>query len=167
MDGCLRCLLLCGPLFSVTAAPVRPHTHTDDILRLSNTFWPQDFLFKLLKTEDGAAGPEISTGRKVLKFSIKETTCATSDNQDPAECDYKPDGVVMACVADIITDQHKNKITWQCMDESYRQKEERAETDETQISDTSQDPATLHNPQCLGCIFSLLPDPGSPPRPPG
>ncbi|XP_073407229.1 15 kDa protein B-like [Dendrobates tinctorius] len=165
MDRSVQGLLLCSHVFSIVAAPITPHNLIAQIIHFGNTFWAQNFLFKLLKIEDedSAEVQESSTGRKVLKFSIKETTCFTSGNEDPANCEYKSDGVVMACVADMITNPNKNKITWQCRKENYRQMGENAVKDVkngTQISEFSQDPGKLHKQQCLGCIFSLLPNHG-------
>ncbi|XP_075684919.1 lutzicidin-like [Rhinoderma darwinii] len=125
MDFSLMCLLLCGHLLTISAAPFRSSTEDiSEIINFNNTFLAKRFLFKLLKFEheDVPYVPETSTGRKVLKFSIKETTCLTSDTDDLENCEFKPDGVEMVCEADIITHQQERKITGYCMTKTNTQK---------------------------------------------
>ncbi|XP_040287426.1 cathelicidin-4-like [Bufo bufo] len=165
MERSLKCLFLCGHLLTITAAPILSSKEDiAEIIHFSNKLLSKNFLFKLLRVEDEDESylQETSTGRKVLKFSIKETTCLTSDSYDLEKCDFKNDGEVMACVADIITDHQQKKITGQCMKKSSTARREHAMERDIVVKaqktfDLSVDPEKSHNQECLECIFTLLP----------
>lgn len=159
-----QCLLLCGHLLSIAAVPI--DSSKDDIaeiIHFNNKFVAKNFLFKLLKVEyeGDSYVPETSTIIKVLKFSIKETTCAISDTNDLQNCDFKPDGLLMACAARVTTHQQEKTIKGQCM-ETNRKKGEHAikrdVVDKTQKEfEISVDPEKSHKQECLECIITHLP----------
>ncbi|XP_069816667.1 cathelicidin-6-like [Dendropsophus ebraccatus] len=166
MDRSLKYLILCGHLLTIAAAPINSSKEADiaEMIHLSNKYSGTEFLFKLLEAEDEEDSyvPETSERRKNLKFFMKETSCAISDTKDPESCEFKPDGVVMVCVADIITDLHEKKITGQCVKEGCTSKGAHAmrrdTADKTQGTfEFSVDLKKIHKQECLECIITHLP----------
>ncbi|XP_056409693.1 cathelin-related peptide SC5-like [Hyla sarda] len=167
MDGSVKYLVLCGHLLAVAAAAPIDSSLEDiaEVIHFTNKYLGTNFLFKLLRAEDDGNYyvSENSTKMKSLKFFIKETTCPISDTEDKENCEFKPVGVVMACVADIITDHHEKKITGQCVKEintpkgAHAMKRELA--DKTQGTfEISVDLKKTHKEECLECIITLLPE---------
>ncbi|KAJ6655080.1 hypothetical protein lerEdw1_005984 [Lerista edwardsae] len=118
MLSCCAVLLFVGGVVAAPT-PAPPRTYEQVVasaVQMYNQQKKPEFAFRLLEAEPvGGWDPSAKT-TQALKFSIKETTCPSSEKIDASKCDYKPEGVDRDCSGFYSTEQSPPRIVVQCED---------------------------------------------------
>ncbi|XP_075445276.1 cathelicidin antimicrobial peptide-like [Ascaphus truei] len=167
MKNCVRVMLIFNVAALIRCAPIKQGVQSirdrgNTVERATaylNNELDENFIFKLRNIEKDYQ-PGYSERPHQLKFTIQETACVKLENHSIEDCTFKPDGVVKSCI--IFIEHGTDSLIVRCNTETdkarkYHEKEGEIKRDvSVKEVDTGKNQDQLQ-PQCFGCIFSLLP----------
>ncbi|XP_043856714.1 cathelicidin-3-like [Dromiciops gliroides] len=69
-----------------------------------------DYIFGLLETKPASD----QAGRRILSFTVQETKCLKSENQNLDQCEFKEGGVVRNCKGEVSSERHLPVVVVSC-----------------------------------------------------
>ncbi|XP_043837046.1 cathelicidin-related antimicrobial peptide Bf-CRAMP-like isoform X2 [Dromiciops gliroides] len=69
-----------------------------------------DYIFGLLETKPASD----QAGRRILSFTVQETKCLKSENQNLDQCEFKEGGVVKDCKGEVSSERHLPVVVVSC-----------------------------------------------------